>query len=819
MKNFIHLHIHSHYSLLDGLPKIDQLLDFAQKMEMPALGLTDHGSMYGIIEFYKKAKEKGIKPIIGVEFYLAPNGMDKKRPNIDRSQDHLICLAKNYKGYQNLIKLVTKAWLEGYYYKPRIDKKLLKKHSEGLICLTSCLKGEIPRIIISKDLKKAERITLEYQEIFGRENFFLELQDHPNLPEQKIVNKGLIEISKKFKIPLVATNDVHYLKKEDDLAQDILICLQTKKKLADKKRMTFMGEDFSFRSQKEMIKSFKEFPEAIINTEKISQICNLEIPLGKIFLPYFETPQGKTPDEYLKELAFQGLKKRYPNLEKNSQKNKILQRLNYELEIIQKTGFASYFLIVADFVNWAKENDILVGPGRGSATGSLVSYLLNITNIDPLKFDLLFERFLNPERISLPDIDLDFSDKKRNKVIEYIEKKYGKERIAQISTFGTMAARVAVRDVGRVQNLPYSYSDQLAKIIPFGEESLDNALEKVSELRKIYQNEKTARDLINLAKKLEGVARHISTHACGLVITQNSLDNYLPLQHPVQNDKTIVTQYDMNSISDLGLLKIDILGLKNLTILEETRKRIKKERKIEINFDNIPLDDAKTFTLYQKAETTAVFQFESLGIKRYLKELKPSNFEDISAMVALYRPGPMDWIKEFILRKHKKKKIVYLHQKLKPILEKTYGIAIYQEQIIEIAQKLAGFSPGQADILRKAIAKKVQNSFLEQKEKFIQGCYKNKISKKLAEEIFDKIIQPFAGYGFNKSHTAPYSLIGYWTAYLKANYPLEFMTSLLITDQEDIDRIAIEITECRNLGIEIIPLSVNESFVDFSISE
>lgn len=819
LTKFIHLHVHSHYSLLDGLAKIDHLLDFAEEMKMPALGLTDHGTMYGAIEFYKKAKERNIKPIVGVEFYLAPNGMHNKRPEIDRSQYHLICLAKNFQGYQNLIKLTTKAWLEGFYYKPRIDKDLLKKYSEGLICLTACIKGEIPSLIVSQNFEKAEKTILEYQEIFGKENFFLEIQDHPNIPNQKAVNQTFIEIGEKFKIPLVATNDVHYLKKEDDLAQDILLCIQTKKKKEDKNRLCMLGEDFSFRSPKQMIESFKDVSSAIENSEKISQMCNLEIPLGQTIFPCFETPRGKNSDEYLKDLAYQGLEKRYSSLEKNPQKDKILQRLKFELEIIKKTGFASYFLIVNDFVNWAKKNGILVGPGRGSAAGSLVSYLLNITNVDPLKFDLLFERFLNPDRISLPDIDLDFSDKKREKVIEYIENKYGKDHVAQIATFGTMAARVAIRDVARVQDFPLSYADQLAKMIPFGEESLTSALEKISELKKLYQNEERVRNLINLARKLEGVARHISTHACGLIITKEPMDNCLPLQHSSRDNKIIVSQYGMNSVADLGLLKIDILGLKNLSILEEAREKIKEIKKIEIDFEKISLDDKKTFDLYQKAETTAVFQLGSPGMKRCLKELKPTCFEDIVAIVALHRPGSMEWIPEFILRKHGKKKIEYFHPKLESILESTYGIAIYQEQIIEIVKKLAGFLPGQADLFRRAIGKKIQKILFQERENFVQGCIKNEISKKIAEEIFDKIIQPFAGYGFNKSHAVCYALTGYWTAYLKANYPVEFMTALLNSDQNDLDQIALEITECRNLGIEVLLPDVNESSIDFRVDE
>ena len=806
---FSHLHIHSHYSLLDGLPKIDELLDCAKKLNMDSLALTDHGNMYGTVEFYQKAKAQGIKPIIGVEFYVATDGMYNKRPNIDNKQHHLVLLAKNLQGYKNLIKLTTQAWLNGYYYKPRIDNELLKKHCNGLIALTACLKGAIPQAILAENYQKAENIAIEYQKIFGKEHFFLELQDHPNLPAQKIVNQQIIKISKKLNIPLVATNDVHYLHPEDAEAQDILICLQTQKKMSDENRMTFVGEDFSMRSQEQMIESFKDVPEAIENTQKIIKMCNIEIPLKETLLPHFDVPKGFDANTYLEKLCYQGLEQKFPQY-----KEDVLSRLKYELDVIKTTGFASYFLIVQDFVNWAKQNEIFVGPGRGSAPGSLVSYTLSITEIDPIKYNLLFERFLNPARINMPDIDLDFSDDRRDEVIKYIEEKYGKDHVAQIATFGTMAARASIRDCGRVLGIEYSLCDKIAKLI--FESSIQDSIDNVSELNELFKTDPKIERLLNISKKLEGVARHISTHACGIVITKNPLDNYVPLQHPTQDDETIATQYSMGIIENLGLLKIDLLGLKNLTILQKTIKLIEWNHNKKIDLHQIPLDDKKTFKLFKDSKTTGVFQFESSGMKRYLKQLKPNTLDDIIAMVALYRPGPMEWIPDYIAGKHGRKEITYQHPKLKSVLEKTYGVCIYQEQIMEIAKTLAGFTLGEADILRKAVGKKIHKLLIEQKEKFIQGCIANNISQKIAEEIFVFIIEPFAEYGFNKSHATCYALIGYWTAYLKAYFPCEFMASLLTSDQNNSDRIAIEIAECKEMGIKVLPPDINESFANFT---
>jgi len=811
MSDFVHLHVHSHYSLLDGLAKIDDLVKKAVGLKMKALALTDHGVMYGAIEFYQKAKSAGIKPIIGIETYIARNGMLNKRPKVDDRPGHLVLLAKNKTGYLNLIKLTTEAHLHGFYYKPRIDFELLRKHNDGLIALTSCLQGEIPRALVNEDTDRVIELIKTYQDIFGKENFYLEVQDHPNLEEQVKINKKIIELGEKFDIPVVATNDVHYLNPEDDEAQDILVCLQTKRKRDDKDRMSYLGEDFSLKSGDEMAKAFKDHPDVIKNTVEVAKKCDLEIELGKISLPHFEVPGGKTADKYLEELCYQGLKRRFPDRTKDKV---IAKRLEYELKVIEKTGFTPYFLIVQDFVNWAKSQGIVVGPGRGSAAGSIVSYLLNITNVDPIKYDLLFERFLNPERVSMPDIDLDFADTRRDEVIRYVENKYGKDHVAQIITFGTMAARVSVRDVGRVIGLPYSYCDRVAKLIPMFA-SLDQALRIVPELQEIYNNDPDGKKLIDLAKKLEGVARHASTHACGVVITKERLDHYVPVQYAAQDDQIIVTQYSLHPIEDMGLLKMDFLGLKNLTILENTIEIIKKARQQEINIDDLPLDDKKSFKLLQDGNTTGVFQLESSGMKRYLKQLKPTQLEDIIAMVSLYRPGPMEFIPDFIAGKHGLKVSKYLHPKLKPILEKTYGVAVYQEQLMQIARDLAGFTLGEADVLRKAVGKKISKLLKEQREKFISGCVKNKVSKTTAEKIFD-FIEPFARYGFNRAHAACYALIAYQTAYFKANHPDEFMASLLTSDYGDIDRVAIEVEECELMGIKVLPPDINESFSTFT---
>ncbi len=808
---FTHLHVHSHYSLLDGLPKIGQLLDRVQELGMDSVALTDHGNMYGAVEFYKKAKEKGIKPIIGCEVYVAFESMAQKRPGIDDAIYHMGLLARNEEGYRNLVKIVTKAHLEGFYYKPRVDEEFLAAHSSGLIGLSGCLAGKIPRLIAAKKFEEAEATIAKYRGMFGEGNFYLEVQHHPNIPLQSAVNGHIFRYAKQFDISVVATADSHYLRKEDAQAQDILMLINTGADANDPERLTLKEDDFSLKSGEEMAEAFHDMPEVLENTQKVADSCNVTLPLGKTKLPHFPLPEGKTSDEHLRDLCLQRLEE-YPDLKSNPD---VKARLEYELEVIGKTGFASYFLIVHDFVNWAKQSRIVVGPGRGSAGGSLASYILNITTVDPMKYHLLFERFLNPERISMPDIDLDFADHRRDEVIRYVAEKYGSDRVAQIITFGTMAARAVMRDVGRALGYEYSYCDKAAKMIPFGF-TLGDALTKSEEFKELYESDEKARRLVDIAKKLEGVARHASTHACGVVIAAEPLDNFVPLQHPTQGESAVVTQYEMHAVEDIGLLKMDFLGLKNLSIIEETLKRVYAIYGMNLDLAKIPDNDPKVYRLLQKGDTTGVFQLESDGMRRYLKVLRPSEFEDIIAMIALYRPGPMELIPEYIARKHKKKSIVYIHPKLEPILKDTQGICIYQEQLMRIAQDLAGFTLGEADVLRKAVGKKIKSLLIEQKEKLISGMTKNGISQKVAEQLWEWIL-PFAAYGFNRSHSAAYAIVAYQTSWLKAHYPVEFMSALLTSERNDMERIAFLIEETRKMGIEVLPPDVNESFSYFSV--
>lgn len=813
---FTHLHVHSHYSLLDGLAKIDELLDRAKELGMDSLALTDHGVLYGAVEFFIKAKERGIKPIIGCEMYLTPNDLTSKNPtNEDRKRYHLILLVKNDEGYKNLMKLVSIAHLEGFYYKPRIDKKVLRQYSGGLIGMSACIEGEVPATVVAGNYEKAKELALEYEEIFGKGNFYLEVQDHPHFQNQKIANDGIIKISRETEIPIAATSDIHYVRKEDAEIQDILICIQTNRKVQESDRMNLTAFDLSMRTPEELAQAFRHIPEALENTQKIAEQCNFKLRLGETQLPQFAVPSGTTPENYLRHLTEEGLKKRFGENITGQHK----ERMEYELSVIEKTGFASYFLIVQDFVNWAKNQGIVVGPGRGSAAGSFVSYLIGITNIDPIKYNLIFERFLNPERISMPDIDMDFADDRRDEVLDYVRHKYGHDHVAQIITFGTMAARAAIRDAGRALGYPYDFCDKTAKMIPMFS-SIEGALENVPEFKQLYGTDAAAKKLIDSAKRLEGVARHASMHACGVVITKSPVTEYTPLQNITGNKEGTVTQYSSSTkssfVEKIGLLKMDFLGLKNLTIIQNTLRIVRKTKNQDIDIEKIPLNDEKTYRLLQKAQTTGVFQLESSGMKRYLKQLKPSVFEDIIAMVALYRPGPMEWIPDFIARKHGTKKIKYLHPKLEPILKNTYGVAVYQEQIMQIARDLAGFTMGEADVLRKAMGKKIFDLIKEQRIKFVNGCVKNGIDKKIADKVFS-FIEPFAGYGFNRSHAACYALIGYQTAYLKARFPAEFMAALLTSDQDNSDRVVIEVDECEEMGIEVLPPDINESFDSFAV--
>jgi len=821
---FTHLHVHSHYSLLDGTAKIDDLLDYVKELGMDSVALTDHGVLYGAVEFFKKAKAKGIKPIIGCEIYVSPESHLLKRAGIDVKRYHLILLAKNEIGYKNLVQLVTKAHLDGYYYKPRIDNELLEQHAQGLIALSACVQGQIPRFLINGQYEKAEELSLKYQKLFGKDSFYLEIQHHPEIEEQVKANERLIAMSTKLDIPLVATNDIHYLRKEDAESQDVLMLINTGADPNDPERLSLMGIDVSMTKPEDMVKHFAHVPQAIENTQKIVELCNFQFELGKTKLPHFPVPDGKTAEQYLVEICEQGLQKRFPptgeaGTEKDAEYlKKAKERMDYELSVINKTGFAGYILIVQDFVNWAKNNRIVVGPGRGSAGGSLVCYLSNITNVNPLDHNLLFERFLNPERISMPDIDMDFTDRRRDEVLKYVAEKYGQDHVAQIITFGTMASRAVIRDVGRALNYAYSYCDKMAKMIPTGMD-LAETLDSVDEFKELYQIDPKAKKLIDIAKKLEGVARHASTHACGVVIAADPLTNSVPLQHPPGpgGENSIVTQFEMHGIEDLGLLKMDFLGLKNLTIIEDTLARIYVlHNQLKVDLDKLPINDEKTYKLLQEALTTSVFQLESDGMKRYLKELVPSNFNDITAMVALYRPGPMQFIPDYIARKHGNQKIHYLHPKLEPILKETQGICIYQEQLMKIAQEMCGFTLGEADVLRKAVGKKIKELLDAQETKFIQGAINNGVDKKIAEELWQWIL-PFAAYGFNKSHSAAYALIAYQTAYLKAHYPVEFMASVLTSEKADVERIAVLIDECKKMQIEVLPPNINESLKNFTV--
>ena len=813
---FTHLHVHSHYSLLTALPKLEELLAQAKEYKMTSLALTDTSALYGAVEFYMKAKEVGIKPIFGAEIFVCENLHSKNNTAEDRRRHQLVLLVKNETGYKNLMKIISIAQLDGFYYKARADKKLLRQYHEGLIALSGSLQGEVPSEVIYGNQERAQMVALEYEAIFGKGNFYLELGPNFDYENQMIANQGLIQIHRETNIPLVATSDVHYVKKEHAEIQDILLCIRDNKKITDKERLSMMALDLSMRSGEEMTQIFKDFPEAISNTQVIADACNFTIHLGENHLPSFPLPEGKTADTFLRELCEIGLTKRYEGQIITEEQR---TRMDYELGVIEKTGFASYFLIVQDFVNWAKENGVVVGPGRGSAAGSFVAYLTGITDLDPIKYILLFERFLNPERISMPDIDMDFADNRRDDVLNYVREKYGNDHVAQIITFGTMAARAAIRDVGRALGFPYEICDKTSKMIPMFT-SITKALAEVPEFQKWYKENADAKKLIDAAMKVEGLVRHASMHACGVVITKDPVTEYTPLQRVSGTRVGVVTQYANSTkcaaVEKIGLLKMDFLGLRNLTIIQNALRIIRKTRNEIINIEKIPIDDELTFKLLQDAHTTGVFQLESSGMKRYLKQLKPTIFEDIIAMVALYRPGPMDYIPDFISGKHGTKKIEYLHPSLEPILQNTYGVAVYQEQLMQIARELAGFSYGEADVLRKAVGKKILALVVEQREKFIDGCIKNGVQKKVAEKVFS-FIEPFAGYGFNRSHAACYALIGYETAYLKAHYPAEFMAALLTSDQDNIERIAIEVREAKEIGIEVLPPHINESFGEFAV--
>ncbi len=809
--SFVHLHTHTCYSLLDGANKIPELVAQAKSLGMEALAITDHGVMYGVVEFYKEAKKAGIKPIIGCEVYVAPRTYRDKVSGMDDTPYHLVLLAENQEGYQNLIKLVSLGHLEGFYYKPRVDKELLRKYNRGLIALSACLAGEVPSLLLQDKPREAEQAARTYQETFGPDHFYLELQDN-GLAEQRKVNSGLLKLADATGIPLAASNDVHYLRRQDAAVQDVLLCVQTGKTLQDQNRMRFGTEEFYLKSAQEMQLLFGDYPEALANTVEIARRCQVNFSFGANHLPHFVVPQGYTTDGYLEELCRQGLARRYDKVTAAHE-----ERLAFELATIQKMGYSGYFLIVWDFISYAREKGIFVGPGRGSAAGSLVSYCLKITDIDPLKYDLLFERFLNPERVSMPDIDSDFCFERRGEVIDYVVGKYGSDRVSQIITFGTLAARAAIRDTGRAMGVPLPVVDKVAKLVPteLGM-TLARALEVSPDLLKMTQDDPLVKDLLTMAQALEGMPRHAGTHAAGVVISEKPLDTYLPLQRT--SDGLVCTQFDKDTVEALGLLKMDLLGLRTLTVINNAVTLIAQSRQKTIDPEHIPLDDAKSYQLLAEGDAIGVFQLESSGLRAILRDLKPQSFEDIIALVALYRPGPLGsgMVTDFIKRRHGEIAIDYLHPALEPILRSTYGVIIYQEQVMRIASDLGGFTLGEADLLRRAMGKKKPDIIAGLRQQFIEGAGRKEISAETAGRIFD-LMEFFAGYGFNKSHSAAYALLTYQTAYLKAHYPVEFMAALLTSVMESSDRVPFYIEECRQHKIVILPPDVNESAENFLV--
>ena len=809
---FVHLHVHSQYSLLDGAIRFEDLFERARQFKMDSLALTDHGNMFGAIEFYQKAIQRGIKPILGCEIYVAPNSRHEKKPGGERPH-HLTLLVRNRTGYHHLAQLVSLAHLEGFYYKPRVDKELLRRYEAGLFALSGCMKGEIALLIANNRMDGALDVARQYQQIFG-ERFFLEIQNN-KVEGQERINEGMGEIGEKLGIPLVATNDCHYLRKEDARAHEVLLCIQTGKTLNDSDRMRLSSDEFYLKSADEMEALFPQYPEALENTLRIAEQCNLELRFGEYKFPRFSPPEGKSLDLYLEELSRKGLQDRVRHIPEPQ--DKYWTRLEKELEIIRSMGFAGYFLIVADFINFAKERDIPVGPGRGSAAGSLVAFALRITDIDPIRYGLLFERFLNPERISMPDVDVDFCMERRDEVIQYVTEKYGKDNVAQIITFGKMQAKAVVRDVGRALDMSYGEVDRIAKLIPNTLNiTLQQALKQEPALREIQEKDERVRNLISVALSLEGLTRHASTHAAGVVISNKPLSEYLPLYRG-QNGE-VITQYSMKDVEKIGLIKFDFLGLKTLTVIRKAVEMVRRHRDPALTLESMDLADAETYQLLSSGATNGVFQLESAGMKELLVKLKPEAFEDIIALVALYRPGPLGsgMVDDFIKRKHGVEAVEYVLPQLEEVLGETYGVIVYQEQVMKIATLLADFRLEDADALRRAMGKKILAEMEKQREKFVQGARKKKINPEKAERIFE-LMAKFAEYGFNKSHSAAYALIAFQTAYLKAHYPVEFMAALLTSEVDTTDKIVKYIAECRDMKIEVLPPDVNESWRDFTI--
>ncbi len=807
---FAHLHVHTEYSLLDGANRIKPLVARVKELGMEHIAITDHGNMFGIMEFYKVCQAEGINPVIGCEVYVAPRDRHEQYEVDGTRYYHLILLAENNEGYKNLVQLVSRANTEGMYYKPRVDKELLRKYSKGLICLSACIAGEVPAWIIRGDMFRAEKALQEYLDIFGKENYFIEIQDH-GLPEEKKAMAGIIPLAKKYDLGLVATNDAHYLLREDSEFHEVLLCIQTGKTLEDDNRMRFSSDDYYLKTPEEMAAIFEEYPEAIANTVKIAQRCHVEFDFEHRHLPKFPLPEGMTDEMYLRKLCTDYLPEKYPEITQE-----VKDRLEYELGVIHSMGFDSYFLIVWDFINYARSVKIPVGPGRGSAAGSIVAYALGITDLDPLKYDLLFERFLNPERVTMPDIDIDFCYVRREEVIEYVKRRYGEDHVSQIITFGTLKAKNAIRDVARAMGLPYAEGDRVAKLIPGGPKvTLDSTMETVPPFKELYESDATVHRLVDMAKRVEGLRRNCGKHAAGIVIAKNPITDYMPIMIA---DGALVTQFEKDLVEELGLLKMDFLGLRTLTVMDDAVKNIKKSRGIEVDLRKIPHKDEKTCQMLCGGGTSAVFQMESAGMTRIMEALKPEEFTDLIPLVALYRPGPLGsgMVDDFIDGRHGVKKVQYLHPLLEPILKETFGVVLYQEQVMQIVQVLAGFTLGQADLLRRAMGKKKAAILMAQKENFLKGTAERGIDDALAEKIFD-LLTHFADYGFNKSHSAAYAWVAWQTAYLKANYPAEFMAAMLTSIMDNTDKVSIYIEQCRRMGIKILPPDINASQISFSV--
>lgn len=822
---FTHLHVHTEYSLLDGASRIKDLVAHAKELGMDSLAITDHGVMFGVIDFYRECHKQGIKPIIGCEVYTAARTLFDKDSEKDKHMGHLVLLARNNTGYKNLMKIVSEGYRHGFYYKPRIDKNVLKEYSEGIIALSACLAGEVQHRLLNGDYDGAKREALEMREIFGEDSFYLELQDQ-GLEEEARILPDMKKLHQETGIPFVATNDVHYVRQEDSVAQDVLMCIQMGTTVDEENRMRFSNDQFYLKSEEEMRKIFSNIPEACDNTERIARQCDVTFKFGELHLPDFKAPDGMTNKQYLRKLCEKGLEERYGGQEEEL--DRLRQRLDYELSTIENMGYVEYFLIVWDFINYAKENNIMVGPGRGSAAGSIVAYTLRITDIDPIKYGLIFERFLNPERVSMPDIDIDFCYERRGEVIDYVTRKYGEDKVSQIITFGTMKAKQAVRDVGRVLNVSYPETDAIAKAIPFSlKMTIDKALETSPELKAKYESDETTRRVIDMSRAIEGMPRHASTHAAGVVISRERIDEYVPLYLA---DKGLSTQFNMTTIEELGLLKMDFLGLRNLTIIRDALELIEKNHGVKIDFASMEYDDPRVYEIISKGNTQGIFQLESGGMTQFMKNLKPDCFEDIVAGISLYRPGPMASIPTYIDNKKHPEHVEYIHESLEPILSVTYGCLVYQEQVMQIVRDLGGYSYGRSDLVRRAMSKKKMEVMLEEKEYFIHGktdeagnieiagCVRNGIPEDIAEEIFNQMVS-FAEYAFNKSHAAAYAVLAYETGYLKVHYPVEFMAALMTSVMGDVNSISKYMRNCTEMGIEVLPPDVNESYKKFSVSD